>query len=484
MNSFPEDFLWGGATSAAQFEGGYQEGGRGLSHLDYVKFLGKDSAEGSKTHWLTPEVYQYNKDHEDEFFFPFRKGSDFYHHYKEDIALLAEMGFKCFRLSVSWSRLFPTGMEDTPLEAGVQFYHDVFQECLKYQIEPLVTMLHYEVPAYITENLNGWESRKTIDHFVRYTKFLIDEYKDEVKYWITFNEINMIMNCSYLGGGLFTEKSELDEDSCVFTSLHHMLIASARTVKYFHEHHKNGMIGLMIARLQNYAYTCSPKDVLAAQAQNRFNYFPLDIAVKGRYPKFILNYFEERNIRIDLSEEDRKILSEGTIDFTAISYYHTGVISADEDKKEDIGLLIRKLSNPHIGKTAWGWGIDPDGLRITLNEMNDRYGLPVFIVENGMGAYEELDENHEIHDDYRIAYLKAHIEAIRDAILDGAEVLGYTPWGCIDLCSCSYASMSKRYGFIYVDADDLGRGSYARYRKDSFYWYQKVIRTNGEDLFA
>ncbi len=482
MTAFPEGFLWGGATSSAQFDGGFSEGGRGPSHMDHIRYYGRSHPEGQRTMFLTPEDYEYNKTHQDELYFPYRKGSDFYHHYKEDIALMGEMGFKVFRMSVSWSRLFPTGTEETPLPAGVQFYHDVFRECHKYGIEPLVTMIHYEIPAYLTETYNGWDSRKTIDCFVRYAKFLIDEYGSEVKYWITMNEINMIMHIPFLGGGMFTERSERDRESCIYQALHHMLTASAAAVKYYHDTKQNGMIGLMIARLQNYPETCDPKDALACQEQSRFNYFPLDTAVKGYYPRFILNYFANNGIHVEMEPEDLALIREGTIDFTAISYYQTDVISAQEEKKEPIGAFIRKLKNPYLKQTDWGWGIDPDGLRYTLNDMTDRYGVPVFIVENGIGVTETINEDKTVHDDYRIAYLNEHLKAVRDAIHDGADVLGYTMWGCIDLVSISYCAFAKRYGFIYVDADDLGNGSYKRYRKDSFYWYQHIIETNGESL--
>ena len=482
MSIFPEHFLWGGATSAAQIEGGYDIGGRGLSHMDMVRFKGKDKETGAGTQVLSAADVRYYKEHEKDYFFPYRKGNDFYHRYKEDIALMAEMGFKTFRMSISWSRLFPKGIEETPLKEGVEFYRDVFKECRKYNIEPLVTMIHYEIPLYLTETINGWESRETIHHFVRYTKFLIDEYHDLVKYWITFNEINMVMNHSYLGGGMFVEKAKTDEKSCIYQALHHMLVASALTVDYFHQTQNDGMIGCMIARLLNYPYTCKPADCLAQQAQDRFNFFPMDVQAKGYYPQFILNYYKDQNIQLEISDEDKEILKKGKVDFTGISYYHTGVISTDPDKVEDIGKFIRNLENPYIEKTSWGWGIDPIGLRYTLNEMTDRYGLPIIILENGLGYYENLDEQNQIHDTYRIKYLRAHIQAIKDALKDGADVIGYTPWGWIDLVSCSFASMSKRYGFVYVDADDYGNGTYDRYKKDSFYWYKKVIETNGDDL--
>lgn len=482
MAKFTTDFLWGGATSASQYEGGYQEGGRGKSHLDYIRRVKKDDKTKVFPINVTAAMLEDHKNHEEEYNFAFRRGSDFYHRYKEDIALLAEMGFKTFRMSISWSRLFPTGMEEKPCEEGVAFYHNVFKECHKYGIEPLVTMIHFEVPIYLTETLNGWESPKMIDHFLHYTHFLINEYGKEVKYWITFNEINMVMNSSYLGGGMLVEKSKKEAETCIHQALHHQLIASALTVKYFREHTEDAMIGNMIARLQNYAYTCKAEDVLATQQQNQFNYFPTDIQVKGFYPTSILNYYRKRNIEIDWYPNYEKILKEGVVDFASISYYHTAVISADPDKVEPIGAFIRNLENPHNKITDWGWGIDPVGLRITLNDMNDRYGVPIFIVENGLGAHDKLEDDRKIHDTYRIDYLREHIKVIAEAIGDGCHVMGYTPWGCIDLVSCGDCQMTKRYGFVYVDADDEGNGSYERYRKDSFYWYKKVIQTNGEDL--
>lgn len=480
--SFPENFLWGGATSASQYEGGFNIGGRGKSHLDYIRRVEKDDKDKTFPINVSEKMYQEHKQHEKEYNFAFRRGSDFYNRYKEDIALLAEMGFKTFRMSISWSRLFPTGKEKIPLKEGVDFYHNVFKECHKYGIEPLVTMIHYEIPISLLEEYNGWESPKLIDYFTHYTKFLIDEYADEVKYWITFNEINMIMNSSFLGGGLFVEKSRRPEEECIHQALHHQLIASALTVKYFHEHAKGCYIGNMIARLQNYPYTCNPEDVLATQQQNQFNYFPTDVQAKGRYPKSILNYYKKHNIHIDYFPNYENILLEGKVDFVSISYYHTAVISNDEDKKEPIGAFIRELSNPYLKTTDWGWCIDPIGLRITLNDMNDRYGLPIFIVENGLGAHDKLEADGKVHDPYRIVYLSKHIQAIKDALDDGCDVIGYTPWGCIDLVSCGDCQMTKRYGFIYVDADDEGNGTYNRYRKDSFYWYKKVIERNGEDL--
>lgn len=482
MAKFKDGFLWGGATSASQLEGGFDQGGRGLSHMDYIRRVEKSDDEMVFPINVTYDMYLDHKEHEQDYNFAFRRGNNFYHTYKEDIALLGEMGFKTFRMSIAWSRLFPTGTELKPCQEGVDFYHNVFSECKKYGIEPLVTMIHYDIPVYLTETLNGWESEQTIEHFTRYTKFLIDEYKDEVKYWITFNEINMIMNSTYLGGGMFVEKSNKPKETCIHQALHHQIIASALTVKYFREKAPQCQIGNMIARLQNYPYTSNPMDVLSTQQQNQFNYFPTDIQVKGFYPQSILNYYHKNNINIDWYPNYETILKDGVVDFACISYYHTAVISSETDKAEPIGAFVRNLKNPYNNVTSWGWGIDPIGLRITLNDMYDRYGVPIFIVENGLGAHDTLTEDKKIHDDYRIDYIKAHLNSIKEAIGDGVDVLGYTSWGCIDLVSCGDCQMTKRYGFIYVDADDEGNGSYQRYKKDSFEWYKSVIASNGETL--
>ena len=483
MTEFPKNFLWGGATSASQYEGGFDAGGRGPSQTDYIRRIKKADNDKNFLYDVTEEQFEKYRKHPSDYNFPFRRGSDFYHHYKEDIALMGEMGFKVFRMSISWSRLFPKGIEEKPCQDGVSFYHNVFKECHKYNIEPLVTMIHYDIPAYLTETINGWESPKTVEYFTHYTKFLIDEYKDEVKYWLTFNEINMVLNSAFLGGGMFVERSKKLPEECMHQALHHQLIASALTVKYFKKHAPNDKIGNMIARLQTYPYTCKPADVLASQQQNQFNWFPTDVQVKGFYPQFILNYYKKNNIHIDWFPNYKEILKSGTVDFAAISYYHTGVVSTDEDKKEKIGTFVRKLENPYTKASDWGWTIDPTGLRISLNDMSERYNhIPIFIVENGLGAHDELTKDHQVHDQYRINYISDHLKAIKEAIMDGCNVIGYTSWGCIDIVSSGDAQMTKRYGYVYVDADDEGNGTYNRYRKDSFYWYKKVIETNGKDI--
>lgn len=478
---FNNDFLWGGATSAAQYEGGYNEDGRGLSHMDYVNFIPRVDGVEHKVLDINEQLYNKYKENEQDYYFPFRKGTDFYHHYKEDIALMKEMGFKVFRMSISWSRLFPTGLEDKPNPKGVEFYHNVFKELVESGIEPLVTMTHYDIPAYLCETYNGWEHPILIDLWTKYSCFLVDEYKDEVKYWLTFNEINMPANASYLGGGMFVEKSKKNEQSCIHQAIHHMFVASAITVKYLHETAPSCLVGNMVARLQNYPYTCAPNDALATMQANQINLFYNDVMARGYYPKTILNYYKNNDINIDFVDGYEKILREGCVDFLSFSYYFTSVVSDDPDKREPMGRFVRSLKNPYMKFSDWGWGSDPTGLRITLNELYDKYQKPIFITENGLGAIDSLVDG-KVHDDYRIEYIREHIKAIGDAINDGVEVLGYTTWGCIDIVSCGDAQMSKRYGFVYVDADDYGNGSYQRYKKDSFYWYKKVIASNGEDL--
>ena len=481
--SFPKGFLWGGATSSAQLEGGFDCDGRGKSQLDYVDFIDPEKRIGAfaSSHMPLSRFEPIQAD-EASHNLPFRRGNDFYHHYKEDIALLAEMGFKTFRMSISWCRLFPTGLEEEPNPEGVQFYHNVFAECHKHGIEPLVTMIHYEVPIELVNRYNGWDSPELIDLFFRFTKTLIDEYKDEVTYWITFNEINMAMNSVFIGGGSFEERSKHDRLGLAHQIMHHQFVASAKTVAYAHEVAPQCKIGSMIARLECYPYTCAPADVAATLLEDQLNFYSYDVMARGAYPGRVLRYFREAGIEIDYVDGYEEILKAGTVDFLAFSYYMTYVVSADEDKRENPGDLVKKLANPYLKKSEWGWGIDPEGLRTTLNRIYDKYQMPIFIVENGLGAIDTLEKDGTVHDPYRIDYLRSHIAAMGEAIDDGVPVLGYTTWGCIDLQSCSFADMTKRYGFIYVDQDDYGNGSLKRYRKDSFYWYKKVIASNGDDL--
>ena len=496
MTKFPENFLWGGATSAAQIEGGRCEDGKGLSHLDYVYFRGPKTP----CNFMMKEHLEKAKREEATLNFPNRRGIDFYHRYKEDIALLAEMGFKSFRMSVSWTRLFPTGREETPDPKGVEFYHNVFRELRKNGIEPLVTMIHYELPIGFVDEFNGWESPKIIPYCVKYLKFLIDEYKDEVKYWLTFNEINMVTAVPWLGGGILLDKyqdlplegfrpfgkmpeaMEKRWNQVSHQALHHQFIASAMLVKYAHDTAPNCLIGNMFNLHHLYPETPSPADAYRAHEEFEFNMLFCDVMAKGYYPAWIKSYYKKHDININWYENYEEILANGKVDFISLSYYLSSIVTGDPERQERVGSFIRRLHNPYLEASEFGWQIDPMALRISLNELRDRFNLPIYIVENGIGAFETLGEDKTVHDDYRISYLRSHIKAIADAIEDGVNVIGYTPWGCIDLVSCSLVSMSKRYGFVYVDADDNGNGTYDRYRKDSFWWYKKVIASNGEDL--
>ncbi|MBO0412366.1 family 1 glycosylhydrolase [Enterococcus hulanensis] len=481
--TFPKNFLWGGATASAQYEGGFNQGGRGKSQLDFIDFVPNVNRENSiGTDDMSLERFLKIRENEADYNLPYRRGADFYNHYKEDIALFAEMGFKTYRMSISWCRIFPTGEEKEPNQEGLQFYHNVFDELHKYGIEPLVTMIHYENPLPLTEKYNGWEDKRLIDLFVKYSKVLIDEYKDKVKYWITFNEINATLSTPYVGAGIFVEKSKKNHLSVCYQALHHQLIASALTVEYAHRVAPQCMIGCMIARLECYAETCSPADVEATMIEDQINLSFFDVMARGYYPKSMLNYFRDNDISFDYVENYQEILKNNTVDFLAFSYYMTYVVSADPSKAENPGNLVKSLVNPYIEVSEWGWGIDPTGLRVTLNKIYDKYRLPMFIVENGLGAVDTLETDGTVHDDYRINYLREHVKAMDKALDDGVELLGYTTWGCIDICSASFADMTKRYGFIYVDADDYGKGTYDRYRKDSFYWYKKVIASNGESI--
>lgn len=477
---FPKNFFWGGATSAAQYEGAFDQGGRGTSHLDFINCIPPGEYEGSLNQ-LSYETYSKYQNEPDKYNLAFRRGSDFYHRYKEDIALMGEMGFKMFRMSISWPRLFPTGLEEKPLKDGVEFYHNVFRELKKYGIEPLVTMTHYEIPSYLTDTYNGWEDPRLIDLFVRYSTFIADEYAGEVKYWLTFNEINQIISEPFLGGGLFVEKTKKQNiQSCIHQSLHHEFIASAKTVKYIHDHHPECLVGDMVCRVESYPETCKPEDVLANYRSVEFNNIFHDVQVKGEYPFFMDRFYRENDISIVFVEDYDRILKEGTVDFITFSYYDSSVVTADPDRQSVLGDF-RLQQNPYIVANRFGSQSDPTGLRIALNELYDRYHKPILVSENGYSTDEVFAEG-TVHDSYRIEYLRDHINAIGSAINDGVDVIGYTMWGCIDVVSCHDVQMEKRYGFVYVDADNYGNGSYDRYRKDSFYWYKKVIASNGEDL--
>jgi 6-phospho-beta-glucosidase len=478
---FPENFLWGGATAANQLEGAYDLDGKGLSTADMVAWIPKAERKNDHAMDISKERIEDILSGKFTARFPKRDGIDFYHHYKEDIALFAELGFKTFRVSINWARIFPNGDDAQPNEAGLKFYDNVFDELNKHGIEPLVTLSHYETPLGLTLKYNGWASREVIQFYVNYAETVFKRYKDKVKYWLTFNEINVMTMSPYTGGGVLVDDVE-NKIQTMYQALHHQFVASAMVTKLGHEIMPGAQIGCMLARMEYYPNTCNPEDILKAQHENQMNYFFTDVHARGYYPNFIKRYFEENDVVIAMEPGDEEMLRNNTVDFISFSYYMTLTVSSEPQGDEAAGNLFNGVKNPYLKASDWGWQIDPIGLRVTLNNLYDRYQKPLFIVENGLGAYDKVEEDGSIHDDYRIDYLKQHIEQMKEAIGDGVELMGYTAWGPIDLVSMSTSEMSKRYGFIYVDLDDEGNGTLKRSKKDSFAWYQKVIATNGEEL--
>ena len=473
----PDNFLWGGATAANQCEGAYREGGRGLSSVDVIPF-GPDRmpvARGQMKMLACDSEHSY----------PAHEAIDMYHHFKEDIALFAQMGFKCYRLSVSWTRIFPNGDDETPNEEGIRFYNDLFDECLRNGIEPLVTICHFDTPVALIKKYGGWKDRRMVDAYLRYCEVLFRQYGKKVKYWITFNEINMLLHMPFMGAGIVFEEGE-NPEQVKYQAAHHELLASAKAVKLAHEIMPVAKVGCMLAAGQFYPYTCAPADVYKAMECDRDNYFFIDVQARGTYPVWAVKRMEKAGVRIQTEAGDEDILKAGVVDFVSLSYYCSRCISSDPEilkNKSRGNAVINAVINPYLKSSEWGWQIDPLGLRITLNTLYDRYGKPLFIVENGLGANDAVEEDGTIHDPYRIDYMREHIKAMMEAVNeDGIPLLGYTCWGCIDLVSASTGEMKKRYGMIYVDKQNDGSGDLKRLKKDSFYWYQKVIRTNGEDL--
>lgn len=472
-----EGFLWGGATAANQCEGAYNEGGRGLSSVDVVPF-GEDRMKVAKGQMRMLEC-------DDKHIYPSHEAIDMYHHFKEDIKMFAEMGFKCYRLSIAWTRILPNGDDEIPNEEGLRFYHEVFDECLKAGIEPLVTICHFDTPIALIKKYGGWKDCRMIDAFLHLCEILFKNYGDKVKHWLTFNEINMLLHMPFMGAGIVFEEGE-DEELVKYQAAHHELIASAKAVKLAHEMMPNSKVGCMLAAGQFYPYTCKPDDVYTAMERDRDNYFFIDVQARGEYPVWALKRMEKAGIKIKMEEGDSEVLKIGTVDFISFSYYCSRCISNDPEilKNHARGnAVISAVVNPYLKASDWGWQIDPLGLRLTLNILYDRYNKPLFIVENGLGANDVVEEDGSIHDDYRIDYMREHIKAMLDAVnKDGIPVMGYTSWGCIDLVSASTGEMKKRYGMIYVNKQNDGSGDLKRIKKDSFYWYKKVIETNGEIL--
>ena len=475
FNKFPENFLWGGALAANQCEGGYKEGGRGLTTVDLCP-AGENRRKvmEGKIDVLRPLENEYYPSHE---------AIDFYHRYKEDIALFAEMGFKCLRISIAWSRIFPNGDEKTPNEEGLKFYDSMFDEMLKYGMQPVVTICHFDTPIGIIEKYGGWKNRKFIDFYLNYCEAIFNRYKDKVKYWMTFNEINMILHLPFMGAGVRFKEGD-NEIQVKYQSAHHELIASALATKMAHEIIPGSMVGCMLAAGEFYPYSCNPQDVLLAKEKDRENLFFIDVQSRGEYPGYAKRFLREKGIEIKFEENDEEILKNNTVDFIGFSYYSSRCASSDPEvlKGQTAGNVFKTVRNPNLKVSEWGWQIDPLGLRITCNSLYDRSQKPLFIVENGLGAIDKVEEDGSINDDYRIEYLSEHIKAMKEVIKDGVNLIGYTPWGCIDIVSASTGEMKKRYGFIYVDKDNEGNGTLNRSKKKSFYWYKKVISSNGKEL--
>ena len=468
--NFPENFLWGGAVAANQCEGAYNEDGKGLDIQDILPHGIKTPPTDGPTADNLKLV-----------------AIDFYHRYKEDIKLFAEMGFKVFRTSIAWSRIFPNGDDAEPNERGLQFYDDLFDECHKYGMEPLVTISHYETPLHLAKKYNGWVNHDLIGFYEKYVRTIFARYGKKVKYWLTFNEINSVLHQPLVSGGILTPLAELSK-SDLFQACHHELVASALATKIAHEMMPDAKVGCMVIALPLYPLTPKPADVIATMHANNANDFFGDMHARGVYPGYMKRYFREHGIEIRTTPEELQLMKENTVDFISFSYYMSACISADPDKQVSEGNIIPGVANPYLKASPWGWQIDPKGIRYVLNRFYNRWQKPLFIVENGLGTNDELVDDGRggktVNDDDRIEYLNDHLVQVGEAIADGVPVMGYTTWGCIDLVSASTAEMKKRYGFIYVDCNNDGSGTLARYRKKSFYWYKDVIATNGGSLKA
>lgn len=470
---FPKDFMWGGAVAANQLEGAYDADGKGLCIADINEFR-DDIDIDKKSNREVSTVYIKEALESKDKIFPKRWGIDFYHTYKEDLKLLAGLGLKTFRTSINWARIFPNGDDKEANEAGLVFYDHLIDEIINNGMEPMITVSHYEMPLHLTTEYKGWYSREVIEFFERYCKTLFDRYAGKVKYWILVNQINLIGHESFNHLGVAEDKAE-DLVSAKYQAVHNEMVACARATKYAHEHYKEMQIGMMLCGGPDYAATCKPEDVLATLKHNQMEYFYGDVLLRGKYPGYAFRFFEDKGIHVEFGEHDEEDFK-NTADFFSFSYYYTKICT-----KESYENGNETDRNEELPANPWGWTIDPIGFRILLNEFYDRYQKPIYVTENGVGYYDKL-ENGEIHDSYRIEYLKAHILQMKEAIKDGVDVRGYYAWGPIDIISCSSSEMSKRYGFIYVDYDDYGKGTGKRTKKDSYEWYKNVIKTNGEQL--
>lgn len=467
--AFPENFLWGGALAANQCEGAYREDGKGLSTVDVLVC-------GSYRRLL-----DVNTELQKDVYYPSHTAIDFYHRYKEDIALFAEMGFRALRISIAWSRIFPDGDEVSPNEKGLEFYDSLFDELLKYGIQPVVTLSHYEMPLNLLKKYGAWESRKLVGFFENYARTVFTRYKDKVKYWLTFNEINTIRLMPYLGGGMLLDREDPAFLQRVYQAAHHQFVASSLAIKACRQIIPDAKIGMMMAGSLAYPRTCRPEDNMKCIEESRRTLFFADVQMRGYYPSYMKRFMRENHIHLHMEEGDEALLAKYTADFLSFSYYMSNVISASPEDPSMVGNFSVGEANPYLEASEWGWQIDAIGLRIYLNQLYDRYQKPLFVVENGLGAADHIVDGR-IEDDYRIDYLRKHIQQMSEAIDDGVDLMGYTAWGCIDLVSCSTGEMRKRYGFIYVDRDNQGGGTLNRMKKKSFDWYKEVIRTNGACL--
>lgn len=470
--------LWGGATASSQYEGGWDKGGKGMDTQDCRPYLIRTSNATTETRLLTKKSVSESKKDKLKFY-PFRSGSDGYNHLKEDIQLLKELGIDIYRLSISWARLYPNGDEEEPNIDGIRYYDEVFSEIKKSGMKIFLTMTHYALPLYLVEHYGGWTNRKLIEFYIRFAKTIFEKWGDVIDYYLPFNEINAGYFSPYNGVGLLREENKPYNQPLVFQSLHHQFVASAKVIELGHKLVK-GKFGCMVACFCYYPYSCNPLDNMKLVTDENTNtWFCADVLTRGYYPNYMTRFFEERNIEFEVTEEDERVLRENTADFVSFSYYQSSVTSYEE-KEKTAGNLVVTTKNPYLKATEWGWQIDPVGLRVTLNKVYDRYQKPIFISENGLGSRDVLEEDKTIHDSYRIQYLKEHFEQIKEAQLDGVDILGYIMWGVIDIVSAGSCEMEKRYGVVYVDADNEGKGTYQRYKKDSFEWYKNFIKSEKE----
>lgn len=479
---FRKDFLWGGALAANQAEGGWQADGKGMSVADVAMY--KPSLDvrdyRANVHVSEEDIRAARKSRDDRWY-PKRRGIDFYHRYPEDLDLFAGMGFSVLRVSIAWTRIFPDGEEKAPNEAGLAFYDHLFDAMKERGIEPLVTLSHYEMPLALCEKYNGWVDRRLVDLFVRFSVVCFERYKNKVKYWLGFNEIDSLFRHPFISAGILPERCGTHLRADLMQAMHHQLVASAIAAGECHKRVPGGKFGCMLTRLTTYPMTCAPEDMEAAAQANRENLLFTDVLMKGAYPPLMLRKWEREGICFHPLGDDYRILSENTADFLSFSYYMSLCTAAHPEKYESTaGNTVMGLKNPYLPISEWGWPIDPLGFKLSLLELYERYEKPLFVAENGIGARDVPDAEGKIHDTYRIRYLRAHLLAMCEAADEGADIFGYTSWAPIDMVSASTSQMSKRYGYIYVDLDDMGEGSGRRIVKDSYDWYRRVIESNGE----